>query len=82
MENGNVYSVKDIKTGLFGPLMVMRTDAFAIRSFGQACENPEIDFHKFPEDYSLYKLASWDSENGKFIDNEPEQIANASNFVQ
>lgn len=76
-----VYAVKDIKSGLFASPHHLTSDGVAIRSFSMACENKESQINKFPEDYSLYHLGTFNIETGLLEAVTPKQIANASEFV-
>lgn len=78
----NVYSVFDEKAKSFAPPFCMHTDGQATRGFGDACEDPKSLMSKHPQDYSLYKLGSFDDFEGKMIPlNQPELLNRASEFV-
>ena len=78
----NAYAVKDVKTQLFSSLHFLPSDGVAIRSFSVACENEETELSKFPEDFSLYHLGSFNESTGKLNHVTPKQIANASEFAK
>ncbi len=62
----------------FGP-----TVEFGIRGFKEACETEGHQFAKFPEDYALYHVGSFDPELGELKGKkEAHKIASASQFVQ
>ena len=81
MNKKQVYAVFDIKSNLFSSPHHLQSNGVAIRSFSQACEDQQTEFNKFPEDYSLYHLGSFDIESGLLDPETPKQIANASEFV-
>jgi len=57
------------------------TVAFAIRGFEEACRDPQHQFAKFPEDYALYHIGSFDPELGVISALPARKVAVASNFV-
>lgn len=65
MELG-VYSVRDKVAGAFLPPFFLGNDALAVRAFAQACRDGEHQFSKNLQDYSLYKMASFDDASGAF----------------
>lgn len=78
----NLFAIKDIKSELFSTtLMPVQTTGVAIRSFATACEDENTEFYKYPSDYSLYHLGTYDVETGIVESITPKQIANASEFV-
>lgn len=58
-------SIRDAKAEAFMTPMFFQSKAQAIRSFGDAVNNPESDFSKHPEDYTLFTLGLFDPETGK-----------------
>ncbi len=55
---------------------------FGIRGFKEACQQEAHQFTKFPEDYSLWHIATWDGELGEMHEMKAHKIAMASSFVQ
>ena len=76
-----MFTVKDVKTKLFAAPFFQKNAATAIRSFSTACEDTNTDLNKYPEDFSLYEVGSFDPETGQIHSEIPNQIANASDFV-
>lgn len=58
-----VYAIRDSKTGFLTPT-VDQNDAAAKRNFEHAMMNEQSLFFSHPEDYSLYKIATYDTEQG------------------
>lgn len=77
----NVYAVKDIKSQLFNNPFIQKSDGVAIRSFATACEDTNTDLNKYPSDFSLYHIGTYDPESGKITQEDIKQVANASEFV-
>jgi len=61
-----VFSVRDVKAGAFSLPFYQVNEGVAIRSFIAACKDMQGEIAKFPEDYELFKLGTWDDESGKF----------------
>ncbi len=54
---------------------------YAIRGFREVCETDGHQFQKYPEDYSLFHVGSFDSELGALTPLEGHKIAMASSFT-
>ena len=71
-----VCAVYDAAVGQYLPPFFQRSKMEALRAFQSAVNNPDHDFGKFPDDFSLHALGEWDAENGKFEDyTAPERLA-------
>jgi len=57
------------------------TIEFAIRGFREACTTDDHQFQKFPEDYALYHVGSFDVTLGELHPLKARKIANATSFV-
>jgi len=55
------FSVYDSKAESFLPPFFLHNIALAIRSFTQACNDPTHAFARFPEDYTLFHVGSFQS---------------------
>lgn len=62
-----IFSVRDSKAKVYIQPIADRNSAQAERNFKTAVTNPETDFHKYPEDFQLFELASWDPDTGIII---------------
>lgn len=78
-----LYSVFDVKATTFAAPFILQNDAIAIRSFAAAVKDPESMLSKYPEDYILYCIGTFDPDSS-VIDSfaKPVHLAVASNFVQ
>jgi hypothetical protein len=77
----NLYSIYDTKTEMFSRnVVVQENNSVAIRSFGETMES-ENQISKYPEDFSLYCLGSFDPQTG-LIESDIKQIANATEFIK
>lgn len=62
-----LYSVLDVKSGSFGPLLEQKKDEEAVRSFLITIQNaPKNDLlGLFPEDFALYRVGDFNHFNGE-----------------
>ncbi|WNK14055.1 MAG: nonstructural protein [Microvirus sp.] len=59
-----IFSVFDSKSRVFGTPFTSINKFTAIRDFNTAANDLDINIGKYPEDYTLYELASFDDESG------------------
>lgn len=62
----NVYAVFDSKAQAFNNLFTLPNDAVAERSFCEACKDERTDLAKYPGDFTLYRVATFDIESAVF----------------
>ena len=78
-----IFSVFDEKAETFSPPMFLKHNGEALRSFQQVVEDNTSMISKFPSDYKLYALGTFDDVAGMFEGvKTPEFLANASDFVE
>ena len=58
-----LYCIKDAKTGFMTPV-VEQNDASALRNFSFAVNQSDSLMHDCPNDFSLFKVADFDTEVG------------------
>lgn len=56
----DIFSVYDSKAKAFLPPFFMVNSMVARRSFGEAANDANHQFCKHPEDYTLFKIGTWD----------------------
>lgn len=59
----NVYAIRDYKAGFLSPI-IEQSEAVAIRNFENACSNKDTMIYKFPNDFALYALGTYDTDKG------------------
>ncbi len=79
--NVELFSVLDQAAERFIDPFPGITIDFAIRGFKEACMTEGHQFAKFPEDYALYHVGSFNVELGELIPKQANKIAMASSFV-
>ncbi|AXH74896.1 MAG: nonstructural protein [Microviridae sp.] len=76
-----VFTVRDEKVGLFLPPFYARNKGEAIRSFADAARNKDHNFAKYPEDFTLYELGTFDDETSTFELPIPARVASVSEVM-
>lgn len=88
-----VVSIKDEKTGAFSQPSFVPTVGAAVRSFSELCNTKDSMCCKYPQDFTMYKIGTFDDELGFFnplmvtIEDgaapifQPEVIARAVDYV-
>jgi len=73
-----VLAVYDEKAEAFAAPFFQQSDVLALRAFVAACRDTDSLLHKFPRDYALYKLGTYDDNVGRFDNLErPLQLMSA-----
>ena len=62
----NIYAIYDEKAEQYNAPFPLATDGLAKRSFEDACRDTRTDLYKYPGDFTLYCIATWDDDLGKF----------------
>lgn len=63
----NVYSVLDRVAKTYGPLMHFGNDDEVLRALKATLWRGDSNISKFPEDFSIYCLGTYDIENGTLV---------------
>lgn len=78
----NIYCIFDEKAGAYAPPIFLQKDGMALRAFEDEVNNDRSRIHAHPEDYSLYKLGSFNDESGKIDSNIPEFMVKGSSVLK
>lgn len=73
----NFYSVYDSATNAYMRPFCFQTDGQALRSFGDEAVRADSEISKHPEDYSLFRIGSFDDAEGELIGCAPHCLARA-----
>ena len=76
-----LYSIKDAKTGFMTPVLE-QNDAAALRNFSHAVNQPDSLMHDCPNDFTLFKVADFDTVDGIRDIPCPLLIADASEVLR
>lgn len=62
----DIYALRDEKAGVFLKTFPERSEASVTRDFGMAVFQSDTQVSKYPEDYSIYKIANFDDVSGEY----------------
>lgn len=65
-----VFSVYDSKTEMYSHPMNFVTRGQGIRWFSDELENPQSQYSRHPEDFTLFELGEYDDNEGVFTNHE------------
>lgn len=79
----HVFAVKDSKVGAYLQPFQQESPVQAERAFEQAANDVNTQIHKYPGDFELWMIASFDRNTGKFTNIEnPTFISNAAAYIK
>lgn len=67
----HIYAIRDTKVRIFHAPFFQRSVVEAVRMFTQAVNDPQAFISKYPTDYDLFELGSFEDQEGKFETHEP-----------
>lgn len=76
-----LFTVHDKKAEAFLAPFVAKSVGDAARMFETECKNNDSMFSKFPSDFTLISLGSWDERTGLILSESHVIIANASEYA-
>lgn len=78
----NVYTIYDSKAEAYLTPFFEKTDGLAIRLFQRAANDPEHNFNRYAEDYTLFRIGSFFEQAGELVKLvAPEALGTALSFV-
>lgn len=76
-----LFAVMDQAAARFLEIFCAPTVEFAIRGFREAVGKEGHQFQKFPEDYALYHVGTFDMELGAIEPKKAHKVATATAFI-
>lgn len=76
-----VYCIRDLKTGYLSPTVDIN-DASAVRNFRHAASRVDSLFFSSPADYQLFRIGTYDTEDGVLVPEQHNLLATASDFQE
>ncbi len=76
------FVVHDTKAQAFIPPWFLTTDALAKRAFADCVNDKNHTFGAHPEDYNLFKIGTFDDQDGTVTSHAPEALANGLVVLQ
>ena len=77
-----IFSVYDYKAQTYTAPFFDHSEARAIRSFADCAQDPEHQFGKHPEDYTLFNLSEFDDTLASITQDKITSVATALSLVQ
>lgn len=78
-----VFSIHDGKINAFLKPFVDQHTGSALRGFEEACREPSSPFAKFPSDFVLYEVGTFNPETGELVNYSPKiQLATPRQFIK
>lgn len=77
-----IYSVLDIKAGVYSPLMSFPNSVYAIRAFESMVNQPDTNINRYPFDFVLHYLGEMDDNTGMIKPVPPTVVVVASDFIK
>lgn len=76
------FAIHDAKTGYYMNPWGALSVAAALRSFRDLVNEPGHELGKHPEDYTLFHVATFDQENGRYVPVEPTVALSKALFLK
>lgn len=78
----NLYTIHDIKSGIFNAPIAFVNEDTMVRSFTREFQKPGSVIHDFPADYRVYLVGTWDDANGIIIPrSHPQMVREMKSIV-
>lgn len=77
-----IFAVHDSDVSVYGPPVINRNAAEAIRSFKNGVANPKTDVFKHPEHFTLVRLGTYDDDSGVIEYHTPQIIITAGSIKE
>lgn len=77
----NVYTIFDSASQAYMRPFFMQSDGQALRSFTDIAQDADHDIGKHPEDYSLYRIGTYDDAKGILHPEDKSCLATAEEVV-
>ena len=75
------FSIYDTKAQYYHLPYNLKNEAVAIRQFGDMVNDKETTINKHPEDYTLFKIGTWDDQNAKYsLEKTPKSLGTGVEF--
>lgn len=76
------FSVRDVKAEHFNRPMFVNAVGEAMRGFQMECQDPESMLHRFPDDFTLFKVGEFDQVTGYLEACDPVALCSAREYVK
>ena len=77
----NIYTIFDQASGAYMRPFYAQSDGQALRSFTDIAQDADHEIGKHPEDYSLFRIGTYDDNKGELHPEDKECMATALEVV-
>lgn len=77
----NVYTIFDTASGIYKRPFVAQADGEVLRVFGDMCCDADHEIGAHPEDYSLWRIGTFDDNKAKLVAEDLECLAQGVEMV-
>lgn len=77
----NIYSIFDAAAGVYNVPFFQNNDALALRAFSDLANDQDTTIGRHPNDYTLYRIGTFNIETGLVEAENPASLANAGGLV-
>lgn len=77
----SAYSLRDTKAEVFAAPFFVPNDAIAIRLLSQLVTDTRNDLGKYPQDFMLYRIGTYDTESAKLESCNVDLVCTASSCL-
>lgn len=78
----NLFTIYDNKAAIYNTPFSQNNNAEAMRTFADMANDEKTTISKHPDDYDLYKIGEWNSNNGEVVGTDKTHLANGQDFIQ
>ena len=72
----NLYAVYDRASGVYDGPFPGKSDGHIVRGFSDQVKNKDSEIGKHPDDYTLFKVGTWNDGTGEVVDTVTEKLCN------
>lgn len=77
-----MYTIRDIKAGAYLNPFFSRSHGEATRMISQAVKDPNSNFSKYPEDFTLLHIGEWDDSSAEMTSYTPSHITDFVSLIE
>lgn len=77
-----MFSIRDCKAELYNPPSYFHNEGQATRQFSDAINNPETPYGQHPEDYTLFRIGTYDDETAEITPESPIALGVGVEFLK
>lgn len=77
-----LFAVRDVKADSFGAPMSVQSKGVAMRGFLEACIDSKSELNKYPEDFMLYEIGTYEPNSAAIVPHPvPQLVGTAADAI-